>query len=258
MIFIVKDTMNYQRIYDQICQRAKTELEQRRLHKKSGGYYEGHHIVPVCLGGKGRSSDLDHENIALLTAREHFLCHWLLYLLYPQNEKLILAFIMMCNVKDNNQHRYTPSSRIIEYVKIIHSSIMKGKKQSLDSIEKNRLKNSGENNAFFGKSHSEESKSKMRGPRKSISGDLNPAKRDDVRKKISNKRKGSKVEKLTGKNHPFSKPVIQYDKSGNFIKEWESINLARLATNIPNAYIRKCCNGKFKSAGGFLWTFKLI
>lgn len=40
-------------------------------------YYEKHHIVPKSLGGSNRK-----ENLVLLTAREHFLCHWLLTKMY--------------------------------------------------------------------------------------------------------------------------------------------------------------------------------
>lgn len=37
------------------------------------GYKERHHVVPKCMGGSNKK-----ENLAELTAREHFVCHWLL------------------------------------------------------------------------------------------------------------------------------------------------------------------------------------
>lgn len=41
------------------------------------GYVEGHHILPKCIcSTPGQLSNLD--NYAYLTAREHFVCHWLL------------------------------------------------------------------------------------------------------------------------------------------------------------------------------------
>ena len=191
--------MNYQRIYDQIIERAKSENRQ----KGTGIYYEKHHIIPRCLGGSDNK-----ENLILLTAREHFLAHWLLHEIYPENRKLSIAFWMMCNVKDNYQERYIPSSRIIEYSKqhfsINHiskltyykeklSSFRKGKtyeelyglekskklkKQKADLIlgDKNPMKNKdtlskfiGKNNPFFGKTHTKEIKEKLsssRGKRK--------------------------------------------------------------------------------------------
>ena len=119
--------MNYQRIYDQIIDRAKSES---RIKSKDV-YYEAHHIIPKCMGG----SD-DKTNLILLTAREHFLCHWLLHLIYPENYKLSMAFVMMCNVKDKNQCRYTPSSRIIEYSKYVNYNIQRGRKWTIEEKKK--------------------------------------------------------------------------------------------------------------------------
>lgn len=45
-------------------------------------------------------------------------------------------------------------------------------------------------------------------------------------------------------------PVYQYDKSMNFIKEWNSVG----ETNIQ--HVGDVCNGKRKTAGGFIWKWK--
>ncbi len=58
-----------------------------------------------------------------------------------------------------------------------------------------------------------------------------------------------------GKNHPISKPVKQYDLNGNFIKEYESANLASQATKVCYMSIKKCRCGRQKTAGGFIWTY---
>ena len=55
--------MNYEKIYNQIIERAKNRVLE--------GYGEKHHIIPKCMGGK---NNLD--NLVNLTAREHFLSHW--------------------------------------------------------------------------------------------------------------------------------------------------------------------------------------
>lgn len=101
--------MNYQRIYDQIIDRAKKE---NRLYGK-GIYYERHHIVPKCMGGKGRVEQWKtHPNIVVLTPREHFLCHWLLCRMYPENRKLAHAFWFMSKQNGPKQQRdYIVSSR---------------------------------------------------------------------------------------------------------------------------------------------------
>jgi hypothetical protein len=109
--------MDYFKIYNRIICRAKLE-KRKKLNRIDINYiyYESHHIIPRCMGGSN-----EEANLVLLTAREHFLCHWLLYESNKKNTKLALAFFMMCNVKDKNQIRYTPSSKIIEYAKIQHS-----------------------------------------------------------------------------------------------------------------------------------------
>lgn len=45
----------------------------------SSNYYENHHIIPRSLNGSNSS-----ENLVLLTAREHFICHWLLVKIFPK------------------------------------------------------------------------------------------------------------------------------------------------------------------------------
>lgn len=51
-----------------------------------------------------------------------------------------------------------------------------------------------------------------------------------------------------------AKEVEQYDLNGNFIKLWGSITDAEESLNITS--ISKCCSGKRKSAGGYMWKFK--
>ncbi len=93
--------MNYQRIYNSIVDRARS--------RHIDGYVERHHIKPRCINGKNDSS-----NIVALTAREHFLCHWLLTRMHPTNSKLAYAFWGMCNRRNDNQARVRPSSRSYE------------------------------------------------------------------------------------------------------------------------------------------------
>ena len=82
--------MNYQKIYNQIIERAKN----RQLE----GYKEKHHVIPKCIGGLN-----DKENLVELTAREHFLCHRLLCEIYPNNQKLLWALWLMAIGKQKNK-----------------------------------------------------------------------------------------------------------------------------------------------------------
>lgn len=194
--------MNYLKIYNQIIERSKNENRQ----KEKDSYYEEHHILPKCKGG------LDNkDNLILLTAREHFVCHWLLHLIYKDDYKIFLAFHMMCNVKSNNQNRYIPSSRIIEYSKIERSKRMsgdnnikywKGRKRQLPKLTqetKNKIAKS-----LKGVKHSEE---RIKKNSESHKGQIawnkglkltdeqilflkNRVITDETRKKMSNSRKG--------------------------------------------------------------------
>ncbi len=51
------------------------------------------------------------------------------------------------------------------------------------------------------------------------------------------------------------KPVYQYDKMGNYINSFASIEEARKKINTLKANISKVCNGFRKSAGGFQWKW---
>jgi hypothetical protein len=122
--------MNYQKIYNQIIERAKT----RQLE----GYKEKHHIIPKCLGGSN-----DKENLVELTAREHFLCHMLLCEIYPKNDKLIQALWLMSIGKKRKRHSYFKiSNRKYEMLKLKFIQSQKDRKLSLESKEKISKKNS--------------------------------------------------------------------------------------------------------------------
>ena len=53
-----------------------------------------------------------------------------------------------------------------------------------------------------------------------------------------------------------SKPVIQYTKSGEFVREWKSIMDVQRNLGYSNGSISSCCTGKCKSAYDFIWKFK--
>jgi len=65
------------------------------------------------------------------------------------------------------------------------------------------------------------------------------------------------IEKI--KNTRKVRPVLQYDKQGNFIKEWPSITSACVYLNKPNGMgdITNVCKGYLKSAYKFVWKFKI-
>lgn len=105
----------------------------------------------------------------------------------------------------------------------------------------------------LGYKHSEKTIEKMKiiGKRKPI----NQKAIDAMRKANLGKKKPDFAKRMS---EMFSKPVIQLDLEGNFIKEWKSMTKANLGLGI-NKYdvnISGCANGSCKSARGFLWVKK--
>jgi hypothetical protein len=76
--------MDYKEHYKRLI---KTRLNRKIEPSK---YYEKHHIVPKCWGGNDK-----HENIIHLTAREHYIAHWLLYRMRPNSIGISFAFWKM-------------------------------------------------------------------------------------------------------------------------------------------------------------------
>lgn len=133
----------YEKWYVSITENAKN----RKLTK----YAETHHIVPRSLGG----SD-DESNLVKLTAREHFICHWLLTKIYTgeSRSKMIYALNGMKRTNKGQQRYETPITGRV-YAKLkeefgkIHSQTMKGR------VAYNK-----------GKKMSEEQKAKIRATKK--------------------------------------------------------------------------------------------
>jgi hypothetical protein len=95
-------------------------------------YKESHHILPRSLGG----TDEKH-NLVDLTAREHFICHWLLVKIHTgqAQHKMIYALNgMKRNGKDNKRYETAITSKVYEKLKVefgrVHSETMKGRTPS--------------------------------------------------------------------------------------------------------------------------------
>lgn len=73
---------------------------------------------------------------------------------------------------------------------------------------------------------------------------------EDTKKKIS--------ESIMGIHNTRRKPILQYTKEGDFINEWTSGREASIVLCINRGNITNCCQGKLKSAGGFVWSYKYI
>jgi hypothetical protein len=111
----------YKTWYNNITKNAKT--------RTLTGYKERHHIIPRSLGGSDEA-----ENLVNLTAREHFICHWLLIKMYSGESKAKMVYALN-GMKRNGQYtdRYETkiTSRVYENLKkefsLVHSATMKGR-----------------------------------------------------------------------------------------------------------------------------------
>lgn len=160
--------MDYNLVYQNIILNAKMQGRNKGLNL----YLELHHIQPVCLGGTN-----DSKNLVLLTAKEHYICHHLLCKIYPKENSLWFAFMNMSR-SSSNQERYLIPSRVYNIIKEKISDIKSEKwKNPLlnpNSKRSNKGENNpmfgvhrfGEENPFFGKIHTEETKRKMSNKRK--------------------------------------------------------------------------------------------
>jgi group I intron endonuclease len=54
----------------------------------------------------------------------------------------------------------------------------------------------------------------------------------------------------------LKKPIIQYNTSGSFIKEWGGFIDIKNELKYDSSSIRKCCKGLQKTAYGFKWEYK--
>ena len=126
--------MDYNKLYYNFMNSRKS----MNRRKRDGVYYEKHHIIPMCLSGSNHK-----DNLVLLTAKEHFIAHRILYKIYPEDKNIALAFWGMCNQKNKKIKRYIPSSRSYEEARL--------------AFLKN---NTGDNNpkGFLGKKHSEKTR----------------------------------------------------------------------------------------------------
>ena len=99
--------MNYIKIYNSIMSNAQASKRVKGEHR----YYERHHIIPRSLGGLDTS-----DNLVLLTAKEHFLAHFLIWKHYKsmnmtdQMNKMAHAFNMMSMNKNGKRYANTPAS----------------------------------------------------------------------------------------------------------------------------------------------------
>lgn len=225
--------MNLQKIHDNIITRARNENRQIR----QGIHYEVHHILPTCLGGKGKKSEWrTHPNLVPLTPKEHILIHLLLWRLNPNIKSLFWAYHSMIYMKAKTNgrpnvrltHRQfheirthqallvsgenAPSKRPEVAKKISESQ--KGKivsEQTKLKVTEGLKKYHSENPGVQkGRKASEESKRKLR---ESLKGRIiTPQQIEKTRKKLLGQKRSEETKKLLSERAKSRPPMSQETK----------------------------------------------
>ena len=152
-------TNKYSKLYYKITSNAKQRI--------TDGYTELHHIIPQSMGGSN-----DKENLVDLTAREHFICHWLLIKMTEGEDRSKMLYALNGMKAENRyQKRYHTkiTARVYEKYRIEHaenhSKKMKGRPAKNKGIpmsdeQKQLLREKAKANHASGKVYSEESQRK--------------------------------------------------------------------------------------------------
>jgi hypothetical protein len=154
----------YSRWYFNIIKNAIQESRQKIKFE-----LEKHHIIPKSLGGTNKK-----DNLVLLTHKEHFICHLLLTKFTEKQEKvkMNLAWYKMANVKRYNSRKY-------QFYR----------KKMIECI-------SGENNPFYGKTHTKEVREKLKIANLNSGTNKGVPKSEEHKRKLSEHFKGKKNPKV--------------------------------------------------------------
>jgi len=217
--------MNYQKHYNLLIEKGKNR------DSKILPYYEQHHIIPKSEGGLD-----DNSNLVKLTAREHFIAHWLLYRINPSIPARAFSFWRMCRGRGSTPkcHWIVISSRCYEEARLAHSKAiskaLSGVKKSLEHSAKVGL-------ALRGKKRTEEQKLKMR------------------KKHIITKEGLDKIKETNKNKKYYTRKVIMLDKSTlDEIRNFDSLKQAALFVNLKNSNICAAIkNGSI--SGNYRWKY---
>lgn len=152
--------MNYKRIYDELISRGVN----RGWTKKSAPVYvESHHIIPRSKGGSNHK-----DNLVILTAKEHFIAHHLLWKIHRDRSTFFALWAMMHDTRNN---------------RIYFRDIPKSRENAAKFIVRR-----GEDHPLYGVGHSKESRLKM------SKSHMGKSLTIETRMKMSDSRKGNTLQ----------------------------------------------------------------
>ena len=246
----------YTKCYFQLIEKARGESRS----KSDGIYYESHHIVPRCLGG---------NEVILLTAKEHYICHLLLTKMCVDGEhklKMFHAFFYMKSVSESHE-RYIPSREFAllkeEFAKLL-SKVKKGVPLNLSEEGRKRLieraksqRHTEESKDKIRKTHQGKSKSDEHRKKLSLAKEGKPMGpfSEDHKQKIGDAQRGIPREYSRGANNYNCKgPIQQIDHEGKVVEEFIGMRALTEAGFTKDVYY--AISGRQKTHRGFYWRWK--
>ena len=212
----------YTRWYNQLVEQARV----RALTNDNNT--ETHHVVPKSLGGSNV-----RDNLVVLTAREHFVCHWLLTKMVvetKQKYQMWNAFSCMLYRELPGKQRYKVSSRIFESIKTAGSNI---KSEKFKGENNPMFGRRGKDHPAFGKKWSDEHRKNASDSHKGVTRSA------EARKKQSDTTKGR-----TQTAEHIAKRICAGEKNGMYGKKLTPEMIAkRTATLKANKLAKKLALG---------------
>lgn len=234
MIFIKNKYTNY---YYNIIDKAKARALPPEI------YTEKHHIIPKSLGG-----DNSKDNLAKLTAREHFICHRLLIKMVENNDykKKMRFALNSFRRTSSNQQRYILSARQYEIVRNEASAARSqsqmgnkfaaGFKQSAETIAKRTAKVLGQKRKPWNDEQ-----------RKNLSKSMtNKSKSEEAKKNMSIARKGVPTERKGIKTGPLSEETKKNMRKPKKKLTCPQCGLEGGSNNITRYHFDNCANLKYR------------
>ena len=190
-----------------------TDITSRAKNRVLDSYTESHHIVPRSLGGGDEA-----DNLVNLTAREHFVCHWLLVKMTTgQDHHKMLNALRMMRAEKQGQQRYNTkiTARVYESIK-----------QEYAELQSETFKGAG--NGFYGKTHTKEARMRISEANK---GRVQPLDEKEKQKAAWAKRKELGIERKPYSNEYKEERSKKYSGEGNpnFGKTHSEETLAKMS-----------------------------
>jgi hypothetical protein len=190
----------------------------RTLNEDYTGYTEKHHICPQAkdLFPEYKSLKKHPWNLVVLTPRQHFIAHWILWKAYPEMKSMSQAFFLMSHTKGNKLDSRTYARLSEEHN--INNPFLGGDIQR----ESNRKRVSDKTHHFLGGEIARES------ARKRVADGTNPFLGGEIQRESNRKRVTDKTHHLLGGEiqrkrvregtHHCLGSVACYDKQGTSIR----------------------------------------